>query len=119
MNMLLVGQRAAALSKPRLKPGSLPTQAAARPTVPEQRALTQRPYANGGNKKTQGRSPGLLTVRHIGIGLIALFLFDKFGDCPNTPSYPAHEHHKSSKDGKEYIAKTIPSWYCNSHTNED
>lgn len=57
-NMAAADPLAAAPSKPRSKHGKLPTQAAAKPTVPGQRALTPKPYANGGNKKTQGRSPG-------------------------------------------------------------
>ena len=52
---------AAAQSKPRSKHGKLPTQAAAKPTAPEQRALTPKPYANGGKNKTQGFGPGLIS----------------------------------------------------------
>ena len=60
-NMAAADPLAAAQSKPRSKHGKLPTQAAAKPTAPEQRALTPKPYANGGNNKTQGFGPGLIS----------------------------------------------------------
>ena len=74
-NMAAADPLAAAPSKPRSKHGKLPTQAAAKPTVPGQRALTPKPYASGGNNKTQGRNPGLLTVRHIGICLTLIICY--------------------------------------------